>query len=101
MKTPDIISADGTVWTFYRAGTDPIRFDVDGTDLSGKTVVFKVAGGPTVTMVDDPENPAGKMLVMSLTDLAALPAQGADFYIRDEASGQVLHDGKVYARGFA
>lgn len=80
---------------------DPIQFDEPGVDLSVCTVIFKVKGGPTVTLVSDPDNATGKLLVLSLEELAALPAHGADFYVRNETTGQLLHDGKVFARGFA
>lgn len=101
MNNPPTISDDGSVWNLHKAGEDPIRFDVEGHDLSGATVVFRVEAGPTITLENDPENLMGKVLAFSLADLAAIPARGAEFYIRNETSGQVLLTGKVFVRGFA
>lgn len=101
MITPPTISDDGSVWNLKRAGEDPIPFAVAGADLSADTVIFKVKGGPTVTMTANPDAPATKILAFTLAELAALPAHGADFFIRNETTGQVYLDGKVFARGFA
>ena len=101
MTTPATISDDGRLWNLNRAGEDPIPFAVAEADLSTSTVIFKVKGGPVVTMEPNPAVATGKLLAFTVDDLAAIPATGSDFYIRNETTGQVYLDGKVYARGFA
>lgn len=101
MSTPPTISDDGRLWNLNKAGEDPIPFAVADADLSASTVIFKVDGGPTVTLQPNPAVATGKLLVFSLEELAAIPPRGASFFIRNETSGQVYLDGKVFARGFA
>ena len=100
---PETISKDGSVWNVYRAGEDPVPFNVDGADLTGITVIMKVNGGPTITLVPNPEIPTGKLVVFSLADLAAIPARGADFYIQNPSSPTPMRPyltGKIFAHGF-
>lgn len=105
MSTSLTVSDDGSVWNLHRAGVDEIPFALqdDGVaaDISGDEVTFKVAGGPTVTMEADGRYPTGLVLRFTLEDIAAIPARGADFRIKNETTGQVYLDGKVFARGFA
>lgn len=99
--TPATVSDDGSVLNFHRAGMDPVQIAVDGADLSNDLVIFRVEGGPTVTLTADPEHPAGKLLHLTLDELAAIPQRGADFFLRNETSGDVLLEGRVFVRGFA
>lgn len=102
MSTPPTISADGSVWNLHRAGVDPIPFAVAGVDLTAVNLVFKVAGGPTVALVPNPSVPTGKLIVFSLSDLAAIPKLGADFYVQPVTGGTAPYlEGKVFVRGFA
>ena len=100
MTTP-LISEDGSTWNLHRAGNPPIPFAVSGDDLSAATVVFRVRGGPTVTLQANPDLPTGKLIVFTADHLAAIPERGAEFFIRNQTTGEVLLDGRVFARGFA
>lgn len=100
MTTPTY-SDDGTVWNLHRAGADPLPLAVEGADISADEVIFKVEGGPTVQFGPDPNNPTGKLLTFAPEDLAAMPARGAQFYVKNVTANQVYIDGKVFVRGFA
>lgn len=101
MTTPATISDDGSVLNLNRAGMDAITIIVDGVDLSNETVIFKVEGGPTVTLSADPENTAYKLLRLTVEEIAEIPKLGAAYFVRHEETGDVLMEGKVFARGFA
>lgn len=92
-------------WTLHRAGEEPkvFGFKQNGQprDMTGATVVFKVAGGPTIQLVRHPTETNVMLLEFTLADLAAIPPRGAEYYIKDETLGRVIVDGKVFAKGFA
>ncbi|MFZ4165292.1 hypothetical protein [Brevundimonas sp. NPDC058933] len=99
--TPDALK----VLNLHRAGAEPMPFAfmTNGSprDMTGVSVVFKVQGGPTIPLAR--HETLAHVMVLSFTDsdLAAIPPRGADYFIKDEAAGRVIVDGRVFARGFA
>jgi hypothetical protein len=105
MKVPYTISDDGRRWSLHAAGVDPIQINVisgsDQIDISADDIIWKVEGGPTVTLATDPDNDKGKLLVIEVEDIAAIPPRGSIFYVKNLTTDTVLLEGEVAVRGFA
>lgn len=105
-RAPKIIDALGNINPHYLEGVSvPMRLrDVNGAqiDLSARTVRLKTSNGLSKVLLANPEDSLGKLLVLTLAEVQALPVAGVSFAIIDETSDpdDVLWEGKITPRGF-
>lgn len=105
-RVPDEVDAAGNINPHWQAGVDiPIKdTDENGAqiDISAAPWFF-VTSGLRKALATDPANPLGRRLVLTKTEVQAIPLDGQPFIVVDETNATVPDarwEGMIIPRGW-
>ncbi len=100
------VSANGNIVAHYReAVVIPINYQDDSgvdVDLSNSTLMFEIQGVLRKQLATNPDDPMGKLLTLTRSELADVPRTGAKFVLIDETNTypMLLWEGFIVLRGW-